>query len=182
MSRLLALLVGYLIISLGYALFSFRAMSSQFFRSLALGYLVLSIGWVLYFYNQLLSLPKPIDQEYFSSATEAVVLAVRAKSDSAVYLWLQLPDRDYPSYYVMPWNGQAAKELEIAQREAAEQEGLVLMKHPFRRNPQQGMRGDEKDRMFYSAPPARPPEKMGELHHDAPVLSKYPAATSRSIP
>jgi hypothetical protein len=171
MSHLLALLVGYLLISLGYALFSLRTTKSLLFRTVALGYLLVSIGWVLYFYNQLLSLPKPIDQEFFNNAKEAVVLAVRPKSDSAVYLWLQLPDRDYPSYYVMPWNGRAAEELEIAQREAAQQEGLVIMKHPFHRNPQQGIRGVDKDPVFYAAPPPRPPEKMGELHPDSPIVS-----------
>jgi hypothetical protein len=88
MSHLLALLVGYLLISLGYALFSLRTTKSLLFRTVALGYLLVSIGWVLYFYNQLLSLPKPIDQEFFNNAKEAVVLAVRPKSDSAVYLCL----------------------------------------------------------------------------------------------
>lgn len=170
MSHLVALLVGYLFIALGHTLFSLRAGTSHLFRAISLLYLLVSIVWVLYFYNQLLSLPKPISQEYFSQATDAVVLAVRPKEDSAVYLWLQLPDRDYPSYYVMPWDGQAARELQIAQREAAQQDGLVLMHHPFRRNAQRGMRSKEIDPVFYASPPPRPPEKWGESHPDAPVV------------
>jgi hypothetical protein len=65
--------------------------------------------------------------------------------------------------------------LEIAQREAAQQEGLVIMKHPFHRNPQQGIRGVDKDPVFYAAPPPRPPEKMGELHPDSPIVSNNPS-------
>lgn len=176
MSHLLTLLAAYLVVSLGYTLFSLKTASNHLFRLIALSYMVGSVVLALYFYNQLLSLPKPIDQEYFNNAKEAVVLAVRPKSDSAIYLWLQLPDRDYPTYYVMPWNGQAAGELEIAQKEAAEQEGLVLMKTPFKHNQQRaGMKGTDKDPVFYAAPPLRPPEKWGEQNQATPALQYGPS-------
>lgn len=163
MNPLLALLVAYLVVSLGYALFSMKTAASHALRLTSLLYLMVSIGLALYFFNQLLSHPRPIDQEYFSSAREAVVLATRPKDGEAIYLWLQLPDQAAPAYYVMPWSGQAAGDLDIAQREAAQQDGLVLMKHPFRRNQRQGLEGDDKDKMFYAAPPPRPPLKSGEL-------------------
>lgn len=134
MNTLLALLVGYLIVALGYCLFSMRSTASHTFRLISLLYLVASVSLALYLFNQLLSQPRPIDQEYFSQAKEAVVLAVRQKDGQAIYLWLQLPDRDAPAYYVMPWDGQAGGDLEIAQREAAQQDGLVLMNHPFKRD------------------------------------------------
>lgn len=169
MTDLVALLLGYLLIALAHTLFAMRTTRSHLFRVISLGYLVVTIGYALYFYNQLLSRPKPITQEYFSQAKDAVVLGTRAKGDGTVYLWLQLPDREYPSYYVMTWNGQAAHELEIAQREAAQQDGLVLMHHPFRRNAQRGLRAQEIDPVFYASPPPRPPEKWGESHADAVV-------------
>lgn len=175
MNHLLALLAAYLVVSLGYTLFSLKTTRSHGFRLIALVYMGVSVGLALYFYNQLLSLPRPIDQEYFSNAKEAVVLAVRPKSDSAIYLWLQLPDRDYPTYYVMPWSGQAAGELEIAQKEAAEQEGLVLMKTPFKHNQRPGMKGTDKDPVFYASPPPRPPEKWGEQNQATPALQYGPS-------
>lgn len=174
MNHLLALLGAYLVVSLGYTLFSLKTTRSHGFRLIALAYMGVSVGIALYFYNQLLSLPRPIDQEYFSKAKEAVVLAVRPKSDSAIYLWLQLPDRDYPTYYVMPWSGQAAGELEIAQKDAAEQEGVVLMKTPFKNNPRPGMKGTEKERVFYASQPPRPPEKWGEREQARPALRYVP--------
>lgn len=174
MNHLLALLGAYLVVSLGYTLFSLKITRSHGFRLIILAYMGVSVGLALYFYNQLLSLPRPIDQEYFNSAKEAVVLAVRPKSDSAIYLWLQLPDHDYPTYYVMPWSGQAAGELEIAQKDAAEQEGVVLMKMPFKHNPRPGMKGTEKERVFYSSPPPRPPEKWGEREQARPALEYVP--------
>lgn len=179
MNILLALLVAYLIVSLGYALFSMKTSVSHAFRIVSLVYLAGSIGVALYLFNQLLSQPKPIEQEYLSRAKEAVVLAVRAKDDEAIYLWLELPDRPAPAYYVMPWSGQAAGELEIAQREAAQQDGLVLMKAPFSRSRRQGNRADEEDKVFYAAAPPRPPLKSGELDDSAPPAVQYraPAAS-----
>lgn len=174
MNILLALLVAYLIVSLGYALFSLRTTRSHVFRLTSLLYLVVSVGLALYLFNQLLSQPRPIDQEYFSQAEEAVVLAVRPKDGEAIYLWLQLPDRESPAYYVMPWDGQAAGDLEIAQREAAQQDGLVLMKHPFKRSQRQGMKGDDKDKVFYATPPPRPPLKSGEMEGSAQAMQYRP--------
>ena len=177
-NHLIALLVAYFIVCLGYALFSMKTTRSHLFRGVSLLYLMVSISLALYFYNQLLSLPKPIDQEYFNNAKEALVLAVRPKNDQEIYLWLQLPDRDYPNYYVMPWSGRAAQELEIAQREAKEQEGSVLMKLPFKQSQMQGMKGDKKDRVFYPAPPPRPALKDSE-RDAAPSAINFPQAPNR---
>lgn len=174
MNVLLALLVAYLMASLGYALFSMKTTVSHSFRLVSLLYLAGSIGMALYLFNQLMSQPKPIEQEYLSRAKEAVVLAVRPKDGEAIYLWLQLPDRPAPAYYVMPWSGQAAGDLEIAQREAAQQDGLVLMKDPFSRSRRQGIRGDEEDKVFYAAAPPRPPLKSGELDDASPAVQYRP--------
>ncbi len=178
MNILLALLVAYLIVSLGYALFSLRTTTSHVFRLTALLYLAASVGLALYLFNQLLSRPKPIDQEYFSQAREAVVLAVRPKDGQAIYLWLQLPDREAPAYYVMPWDGQAAGDLEIAQREAAQQDGLVLMNYPFKRNQRQGIKGDDRDKVFYATPPPRPPLKSGEMDGSGQAMQYRPPSVN----
>lgn len=161
-THLLTLLIAFLLFSLGYALFSMKNTRSQLFRIVILFYLSSSIAVSLYLYNQLLSLPKPISQEFFSGAKEAVVLGVRLKNDHEIYLWLQLPGRDTPRYYVMPWSGRAAQDLETAQREAREHGGLVVMKAPFQHNKMYGMRAEEEQRIFFPAVPARPPLKDGE--------------------
>lgn len=173
MNVLLALLVAYLIVSLGYALFSMKTTTSHAFRFVSLLYLAGSIALALYLFNQLLSHPRPVEQEYFSRAKEAVVLAVRPKDDEAIYLWLQLPDRQAPAYYVMPWSGQAAGELEIAQREAAQRDGVLMMKAPFTRGWRQGIKGDEKDKVFYAAAPPRPPLKSGETRDSSGQAMQY---------
>jgi hypothetical protein len=175
MNMVLALLIAYLVVSLGYALFSMKTTRSNGMRVMALLYLLASVGLALYFYNQLLSRPRPIDQEFFSQATEAVVLATRERDGESIYLWLQLPKQAAPAYYVMPWSGQAAEELEIAQLEAGQQGGTVVMKHPFQRNQRYGIEGDEKDPMFYSAPPERPPLKEGEAERGAPRAIEFHA-------
>ncbi|MFZ5619983.1 MAG: hypothetical protein ACOY5W_03040 [Pseudomonadota bacterium] len=161
-THLIALLVGYLILCLGYALFSMKTTRSNLFRGVSLVYLAASVGVSLFLYNQLLSLPKPISQEFFNDAKEAVVLGVHLKNDREIYLWLQLPGRDQPGYYVMPWNGRAAEELEMARREAREHGGLVVMNAPFQHNKMYGMRADEEERVFFPAFPARPPLKDAE--------------------
>lgn len=178
MNTLLALLIAYLIVSLGFTLFSMRSTIRHSFRVVSLLYLAASVGVALYLFNQLLSRPKPIDQEYLSQATEAVVLAVRAKDDQAIYLWLQLPDREAPAYFVMPWDGKAVGELEIAQREAAEQDGLVLMNHPFKRSQRQGLKGDDKDKVFYASPPPRLPLKPAEHDRGGQALQYHAPSVS----
>lgn len=162
-THLVALLVAYLLVCLGYALFSLKTTHSNLFRSISLLYLGSSIGVSLYLYNQLLSLPKPIDQEFFVAAKEATVLGVKVSSGNGIYLWLQLPDRAHPGYYVMPWNGRAAEDLEIAQREAREHGGSVVMNAPFENNQMHGLRADQDEQLFSAAIPARPPLKHAEI-------------------
>lgn len=172
--HLIALLIGYFILSLGCTLFYLRTTRSHLFRGISLFYLGASVATSLYLYSQLLSLPKPIAQEYFNrNAKEAVVLGVRAKDDQSIYLWLQLPNQDYPVYYTMPWSGQAAEELSIATKAAAQEGSVVLMKHPFQPNLRMGQRGDNKDVVFYAAPPPRPPLKLGEQESGAQAY-RYP--------
>lgn len=181
MKVLIALLVAYLIVSLGHALFSMKTTTSHAFRLVSLLYLACSIAMALYLFNQLLSHPRPVDQEYFSRAREAVVLAARPKAGEAIYLWLQLPDRQAPAYYVMPWSAQAAGDLEIAQREAAQREGVLMLDAPFRHGLRQGIKGDEKDTVFYAAAPPRPPLKVGERDDGSGRAMEYrpPASPAR---
>jgi hypothetical protein len=162
-THLVALLVAYLLVCLGYALFSLKTTRSRLFRGISLLYLGSSIGVSLYLYNQLLSLPKPIDQEFFIAAKEATVLGVKVSGGNGIYLWLQLPERDQPAYYVMPWNGRAAEDLEIAQREAREHGGSVVMNAPFENNQMHGLRADRDEQLFSAAIAARPPLKNAEL-------------------
>lgn len=161
-SYLLALLVAYLLLCLGYALFSLKTTRSPLFRGVSLVYLGISVGLALYLYNQLLSQPRPLSQEFFNRAEEAVVLATYPHSGEAIYLWLQLPDDPQPAYYVMPWSGRTAEELEISQREAREHGGKVVMNGPFNQDHRHGLRTEEEDRIFSPAVPPRPPLKEAE--------------------
>ncbi|MBZ0072589.1 MAG: hypothetical protein WCY26_05900 [Thiohalobacteraceae bacterium] len=163
-THLVTLLIGYLILCLGYALFSMKTTRSNLFRAISLLYLGASVGTALFLYNQLLSLPKPVSQEFFNNAKEVVVLGSRTKDERnrEIYLWLQLPGESHPRYYVMPWEGRAAEELEMAQREAREHGGQVMMNAPFQHNKMYGMRADEEERVFFPAFAARPPLKDGE--------------------
>lgn len=173
-NHLIALLVAYLLLCLGYALFSLRTTRSHLFRGISLLYLGTSVGLALYLYNQLLSQPKPISQEFFNNAGEAIVLATHYHSDEAIYLWLQLPDHPQPAYYVMPWSGRAAEELEISQREAREHGGMVVMKAPFEQDQRHGLRADEEERIFFPAIPPRPPLKEAEAAGAAGALRHQP--------
>lgn len=171
-SHLLALLVAYLLLCLGYALFSLKTTRSPLFRGVSLIYLGVSVGLALYLYNQLLSQPRPISQEFFNSAEEAVVLATHPRSGEAIYLWLQLPGNPQPAYYVMPWSGRAAEELEISQREAREHGGRVVMNGPFNQDRRHGLKAEEEERIFFPAVPPRPPLKEGEVS-GAPTAQRF---------
>lgn len=170
--ELTALLVAYLLLCLGYALFSLKTTRSPLFRGISLMYLGISVGLALYLYNQLLSQPRPLSQELFNNAEEAVVLATHPRSGEAIYLWLQLPGSAQPAYYVMPWSGQAAEELEISQREAREHGGRVVMNGPFNQDRRHGLRSEEEERIFFPAVPPRPPLKEGETS-GAPAAQRF---------
>lgn len=170
--HLTALLVAYLLLCLGYALFSLKTTRSPLFRGVSLAYLGVSVGLALYLYNQLLSQPRPISQEFFNSAEEAVVLATHPRSGEAIYLWLQLPGNPQPAYYVMPWSGRAAEELEISLREAREHGGRVVMNGPFNQDRRHGIRAEEEERIFFPAVPPRPPLKDGEMA-DTPAAQRF---------
>lgn len=160
---LVALLIANLILSLGVTLFYMRTCRSHLFRLVALFYLAASTAASLFLYNQLLSQPKPISQEFFlRHAGEAVVLGAKAKDEETIYLWLQLPGHEAPAYYSMPWSGKAEEDLQMARKVVGEQGGSLLMKDPFQAMPMTGLRGDREDRVFYVAPPPRPPLKAAE--------------------
>lgn len=174
MDFLLSLLIGYFVLSLGYALFSLRTTRSALFRLISVGYLAASIGLSLFLYNQLLSLPKPITQEFLSKAKEAVVLAARIKENDAIYLWLELPGRDQPAYYSMPWIDRVAQDLEGAKKQVEEHGGLILMKDPFEQTMRTGLKADKDERVFYASPPPRPPPKQGEDSPNGPAYRYTP--------
>jgi hypothetical protein len=170
MDFLFSLLIAYFILSLGYALFSLRTTRSALFRVVAVLYLACSIALSLFLYNQLLSRPKPISQEFLSKAKEAVVLAARVKPDEAIYLWLELPGRDQPAYYSLPWIDRVAQDLEGAKKQVEEHGGLILMKDPFAQTLRAGLKADKDEQVFYASPPPRPPPKQGE---DSPNGTAY---------
>lgn len=102
----------------------------------------------------LLSKPKPIDWDWFSSASEVAVLGSRIDEGEAIYLWLQIPDAEEPRAYSLPFDRKTAEALQEAQREAERNGSGVMMRHPFERSLEQ------REPMFYALPqPALPPKE-----------------------
>lgn len=102
----------------------------------------------------LLGKPKPTGLAWWSdNGAEATVLASRIEEDEAIYLWLQLPDVSEPRAYVLPWNRDAAEELQDAEREAQENGTQLKMRLPFEPSL------EDRERKFYALPQPALPRK-----------------------
>jgi len=105
---------------------------------------------------QLMSLPKPVDLEWWlAAAEEATVLGSSIREDDAIYLWLQMDGVAEPRAYVLPWDRDLAEQLQAAQREAEENGTRARMRMPFEPSL------DDREPKFYTAPqPALPPKDL----------------------
>lgn len=117
----------------------------------------------------LLSKPKPVKLEWQHRGTgDAVVLGARMRQGEAIYLWLQFGDLPEPRYYVLPWDENAARNLQEAMREADKNKGGLAMQFPFERS------WDQDKPQFYALPQPKLPEKNGEEREDAPMIYQHP--------
>jgi hypothetical protein len=71
MNQLLALMLAYVIVSTGSVLLSMRTTIGPGFRLMSLLYLMVTVGLALFFLNQILSIPRPFNQEYLVQAGKA---------------------------------------------------------------------------------------------------------------
>lgn len=118
------------------------------------GAVALALGTLLILYAgflDLLSRPRPLAVAL--SKGEVDVLAAVPAEGEAIYLWLLLPGVAEPRYFVMPWDRDAAEQLQGAQREAGK-EGGVRMRLPFENSLE-----DREPPMFYPLPQPAPPAK-----------------------
>jgi len=103
----------------------------------------------------LLGKPKPTGLAWWlEHGAEATVLASRIEENEAIYLWLELPEVAEPRAYALPWDREAAEELQEAQREADENGTRLRMRLPFEPSL------EDREPKFYALPqPARPQKR-----------------------
>jgi hypothetical protein len=124
--------------------------------ALGTGLVFLPIAYVGF--ADLLSRPKPIDLEWWSTGAEvATVLGAQFQEDEAIHVWLALPDVAEPRAYRLPWSRDLAEQLQAAQREAAENQTEVRMRSPFEPSL------DELEPKFYAMPQRPLPAKDQDL-------------------
>ncbi len=105
--------------------------------------------------SEMLGRPKPVAAEWLRGAlAEATVLGSQMQEGKAIYLWLTLEGTDEPRAYSLPWNEQAARQLQGAQRSAKSNGSHVRMRLPFERSL------DRREQVFYAAPQPPPPRKQ----------------------
>ncbi len=83
MNYLLVLMLAYFMVSLGSVLLSMRTTLGYVFGLMSLLYLLLAVGLALFFFNQLLSLPKPVNPAFLAEAGETDVRPARPQEHHA---------------------------------------------------------------------------------------------------
>lgn len=121
-------------------------------------------------YADLLGKPKPMSLEWAARhAPEVTVLAASVRENEAIFLWLELEGASDPRAYVLPWNPQAAEQLQQATREAEENGTSLQMQSPF-----DGERRSAAP-VFYATPQSAFPPKQTSAD-DHPIV--VPGANS----
>ena len=111
------------------------------------------MGCVFASATSLLGRPKPVTAEWLApEVDEATILSAHMVEPQSIYLTLVWGDGE-PRLYVMPWDQQAAEQLQQALTEADENGTQAMMKHPFE-NTQ-----DKQEPLFYAQPQPRLPDK-----------------------
>ncbi len=105
--------------------------------------------------SEMLSRPKPVDGEWaHRELAEATVIGSQMVEGQAIYLWLGLEGVEEPRAYALPWDEKVARQLHGARRNAEARGTNVKMRNPFEPS------SDERERVFYAAPQAPPPQKQ----------------------
>jgi hypothetical protein len=137
-------------------------------RHLSVAIFLLLIGVVFGGTIELMSRPKPVELEWRDMA-RANVLGASLREGEAIYVWLEIEGEDEPRAYAMPWDMQAAQELQGAVAEATASGTGVVMAQPF----DAGL--DEREPMFYALPqPAMPAKDYGGAVTPEPIIYEPP--------
>ena len=103
----------------------------------------------------MLSRPKPVDSEWARrELAEATVIGSQMVEGQAIYVWLGIEGVEEPRAYTLPWDEKVARQLHGARRNAEASGADVKMRNPFEPS------NDTRERLFYAAPQAPPPEKQ----------------------
>ncbi len=105
--------------------------------------------------SEMLSRPKPVGSEWVRrELAEATVISAQMVEGEAIYVWLGLEGVKEPRAYTLPWDEKTARQLHGARRNAEASGTKVKMRNPFEQS------NDKRERLFYAAPQAPPPEKQ----------------------
>ncbi|MHA1153232.1 MAG: hypothetical protein ACTSQ7_11315 [Alphaproteobacteria bacterium] len=105
--------------------------------------------------SEMLSRPKPVGSEWARrELAEATVIGSQLVEGQAIYLWLGIEGVEEPRAYALPWDENVARQLHGARRNAEANGTKVKMRDPFEQS------NDERERVFYAAPQAPPPQKQ----------------------
>ncbi len=105
--------------------------------------------------SEMLSRPKPVGSEWARrELAEATVIGSQMVEGQAIYLWLGIEGIEEPRAYALPWDEKVARQLHGARRNAEASGTNVKMRNPFEQS------NDQRERIFYAAPQAPPPEKQ----------------------
>ena len=146
---------SYVLLSCFLAMVAIWARRQLWIRSAAVIMLAVLLGIEYFALTDLLSRPKPaVLERQAERVREARVLAASLDEGNAIYLWLRLPDLREPRYYAMPWEHEAAVELQKAIAQADLDRTFVMMRAPFESTVER-----RKLPKFYSTPQPRLPIK-----------------------
>ena len=138
-------------------------------RYLSVGIFVLLTAVVFGGTIELMSRPKPFALEWRDMA-EAKVLGASVHEGDTIYVWLEVEGEEEPRAYALPWDLEAAQELQGAMSEAqATGTGVAMAQSAF----ESGI--DDREPMFYALPqPAMPPKDYDGVAPE-PIIYEPPA-------
>jgi hypothetical protein len=137
-------------------LMAIAAPEKRFWKVIALGLTALFLPMSYLAASDLLSRPKPLQQELLQAQLdESVVLSSVIKDGEDIFIWLKIPGVQEPRAYSLPWNEETAVQLHQAQSEAEEQGVEMTMSMP------EGETLDTTEPVFkVNAPPPLPPKNV----------------------
>lgn len=113
-------------------------------------------------YSDLIGRPKPVEVEWVrSSIEEAKVIGYVLAEDQGIYLYLGIPGEDEPMSYKLPWDRKTAEQIQKAGEKARRQGTDLMVRNPFGSLFEKSL--EERERMFYSMPQPKSPDKPREL-------------------
>lgn len=138
------------------SLIAIVAPAERFWKVSALGLtaVFLPIGYLAA--ADLLSRPKPFEQELLRGRLDgAVVLSSLIREGEDIHVWLKVEGVDEPRAYRLPWNEGVAVQLHKAEQEAERQGAETTLELP------EGELADGDLPMFdVAAPPVLPPKEV----------------------